>query len=98
MIPEGQRNRIGTMVFGGFRRCLYPIQKFDSDPERRFAVLLENDVDVLKWFKPAKGDFQIHFSHEESYEPDFVVETKTEKLLCEPSNTDALSLWIASKE
>ena len=83
-IPEGQRNRIGTMVFGGFTKCLYPIQKFDSDPERRFAVILENDADVMKWFKPAKGDFQIHYSHEESYEPDFVVETKTEKLLCEP--------------
>ena len=52
-IPEGQRNRIGTMVFGGFGKCLYPIQKFESDPERRFAVILENDADVLKWFKPA---------------------------------------------
>jgi type III restriction enzyme len=29
------------MIFGGFRRCLYPLQKFDSDAERRFAVLLE---------------------------------------------------------
>ena len=29
VVPEGQRNRIGTMVFGGFRKCLYPIQKFD---------------------------------------------------------------------
>jgi len=91
VIPEGQRNRIGTMVFGGFRRCLYPIQKFDSDPERRFAVLLENDGDVLKWFKPAKGDFQIHFSHDESYEPDFVVETKTEKFLCEPKRASEMT-------
>ena len=91
VIPEGQRNRIGTMVFGGFRKCLYPIQKFDSDPERRFAVLLENDGDVLKWFKPAKGDFQIHFSHDESYEPDFVVETKTEKFLCEPKRASEMT-------
>jgi len=91
VLPEGQRNRIGTMVFGGFSRCLYPIQKFDSDPERRFAVLLENDNEVLKWFKPAKGDFQIHYSHEESYEPDFVVETKTEKLLCEPKRANEMT-------
>ena len=55
-----------------------------ADPERRFAVVVENDDDVLKWFKPAKGDFQIHYTHDESYEPDFVVETKTSKLLCEP--------------
>ena len=90
-ISEGQRNRIGTMVFGGFVKCLYPIQKFDSDPERRFAVILENDPDVLKWFKPAKGDFQIHYSHEESYEPDFVVETTTEKFLCEPKRANEMT-------
>ena len=90
-IPEGQRNRIGTMVFGGFGKCLYPIQKFDSDPERRFAVILENDANVLKWFKPAKGDFQIHYSHEESYEPDFVVETTTEKFLCEPKRANEMT-------
>ena len=87
-IPDGQRDRIGAMVFGGFSKCLYPIQKFDSDPERRFAVILENDSDVLKWFKPAKGDFQIYFRREESYEPDFVVETETEKFLCEPKRAN----------
>jgi hypothetical protein len=32
------------MLFSGFKRCLYPAQRFQSDPERRFAVLLENDV------------------------------------------------------
>ncbi len=90
-VPEGQRSRISSMVFGGFRKCLYPIQKFDSDPERRFALLLENDGDVQKWFKPAKGDFQIHFSHDDSYEPDFVVETKTEKLLCEPKRASEMA-------
>ncbi|HMO91926.1 MAG TPA: hypothetical protein PKD64_06975 [Pirellulaceae bacterium] len=91
VIPEGQRNRIGSMVFGEFRKCLYPEQKFDSDPERRFAVILENDDNVLKWFKPAKGDFQIHIRHEESYEPDFVVETKTEKFLCEPKRANEMT-------
>jgi hypothetical protein len=40
------------MVFGHFSRCLYPQQKFDSDTERRFAVILERDADT--WFKPAK--------------------------------------------
>jgi type III restriction enzyme len=25
-------------VFGGFRKCCYPLQRFDSDPERRFAI------------------------------------------------------------
>jgi hypothetical protein len=57
----------------------------------REAVIPENDDDVLKWFKPAKGDFQIHYSHDESYEPDFVVESKSGKYLCEPKRANELT-------
>jgi len=90
-VPDGEKSRIASMLFGGFQKCLYPVQKFDSDSERRFAVILENDEDALKWFKPAKGDFQIHHSHDESYEPDFVAETKTQKLLCEPKRASEMT-------
>ncbi len=82
---------IKGMLFGGFRKCLYPAQKFDSDSERRFAVILEDDADVLKWFKPAKGDFQIYYRQEEAYEPDFVVETKTRKWICEPKRASEMN-------
>ena len=54
-----ETSRIKQM-FRGFARCLYPLQKFDSDTERRFAIILERDA--LKWFKPAKGQFQIYSS------------------------------------
>jgi type III restriction enzyme len=90
-IPDGEKHRIGSMLFDGFQKCLYPEQKFESDPERRFAVIVENDKDVLKWFKPAKGDFQIHYSHDQSYEPDFVVETTDGKFLCEPKRASEVS-------
>ena len=90
-IPDGEKSRIGSMFFGGFQKCLYPAQKFDSDPERRFAVILENDADVLKWFKPARGDFQIHYRHDQSYEPDFVIETTTRKFLSEPKLASEIS-------
>ena len=43
-------------LFSGFTRCLYPVQKFDSDAERKLAVILERDAS--KWFKPAKGQFR----------------------------------------
>ncbi|MCG2796103.1 MAG: DEAD/DEAH box helicase family protein [Actinomycetia bacterium] len=82
--PVSDKQDIRKMLFAGFGKCLYSIQKFDSDSERRFAVVIENDKEVLKWFKPAKGVFQIHYASEASYEPDFVVETKMVKFLCEP--------------
>jgi type III restriction enzyme len=90
--PVDERLMIRGMLFGGFKKCLYPVQKFDTDTERRFAVILEQpDNDVLKWFKPGKGDFQIHYSHDGAYEPDFVVETKTMKYLCEPKRASEMT-------
>jgi type III restriction enzyme len=88
--PVEERQYIRGMVFGGFRRCLYPIQKFDSDPERRFAILLEDEQQDLKWFKPAKGQFQIYYQNDKSYEPDFVVEAIAAKLLCEPKRASEM--------
>jgi type III restriction enzyme len=72
-------------LFGGFDRCLYPVQKFDSDSERKLAVILERDA--IKWFKPAKGQFQIYYrqgaDHLE-YQPDFVAETADTIYMLEP--------------
>ena len=76
--------KIKQMLFGGFVRCLYPLQKFDSDTERRFAVILERDA--LKWFKPAKGQFQIYYklgTEQPEYVPDFVAEIDAQILMVE---------------
>jgi len=83
-------SNIKRYVFGGFSKCLYEIQKFDVDTERRFAIILEDDIDVLKWFKPARGQFQIYYNKDAAYEPDFVVETKKQLFLCEPKRADQL--------
>ncbi|MBI5907373.1 MAG: DEAD/DEAH box helicase family protein [Burkholderiales bacterium] len=77
-------SRIKQMMFGHFSRCLYPLQKFDSDTERRFAVILERDAD--KWFKPAKGQFQVFYKlgvEQPEYVPDVVVETAHYLLMVE---------------
>ncbi len=82
--PVDERQLIRGMLFSGFRRCLYPLQRFDSDSERRFAVICDDDESVQKWFKPAPNHFRIDYKHGVTYEPDFVVETVDQKLLCEP--------------
>jgi len=88
--PIDNKIDIRKMLFGGFKKCLYPTQKFDSDTERRFTVVIEKDNTVIKWFKPGKGVFQIRYSNDADYEPDFVVETETEKLICEPKSADRM--------
>lgn len=70
-------------VFGGFRKCCYPLQKFDTDPERRLAVTIDGDANIEKWLKPGRNQFRIDYRSGEAYEPDFVVETATRMLILE---------------
>ena len=88
--PVDEKSLVRGMLFEGFKKCLYSIQKFDSDTERRFSVILENDDNVLKWIKPGREDFQIYYRSDEAYEPDFVIETKTDKYLCETKRADQM--------
>ncbi|AVW78702.1 DEAD/DEAH box helicase family protein [Klebsiella pneumoniae] len=77
-------SKIKQILFGGFKKCLYPIQKFDSDTERRFAIILERDA--IKWFKPAKGQFKMYYkkgTEHPEYVPDFIVETNDSILMVE---------------
>ncbi|MDR2246903.1 MAG: DEAD/DEAH box helicase family protein [Treponema sp.] len=102
------KSKIGRMIFTGFSKCLYPIVKFDSDTERRFSVILEQES--LKWFKPAKGQFQIYYqagNDISEYVPDFVaetpdaiymIETKAERELTSPevqNKKKAAETWCA---
>ena len=89
--PVEDKRAITQMVFNGFRKCLYPLQKFDADPERRFAVLLENDFAVIKWVKPARANFQIQLRGGHLYEPDFVVETDDARYLAEVKRRDYIT-------
>ncbi|PCK81279.1 DEAD/DEAH box helicase [Rhizobium sophoriradicis] len=72
-------------IFYGTKKSPYQQHKFDSDAERRFAALIDNgsEAHVLRWLKPAAGQFQIEYRAGKAYEPDFVVETLSEKLIIE---------------
>lgn len=70
------KSNMAKYLFGGFERCLYPLQKFHSDAERKLAVILEREA--LKWFRPTKGQFRIFYkigADQQEYQPDFVAET-----------------------
>ncbi|MBX3384145.1 MAG: DEAD/DEAH box helicase family protein [Phycisphaeraceae bacterium] len=88
--PPDKAN-IAKYVFGGFKRCLYPVQKFQSDTERKLAMIV--DRDAIKWFRPAKGQFQIYYliggNHQE-YQPDFVVEGASAIYMIEPKAANAM--------
>ena len=87
----GDQVRIRSMQFGSFGKCLYPVQRFDSHTELEFARILEADDDVLRWFRPVKGQVHIYFQQDRAYEPDFIVETKSAKYLCETKMRSEMS-------
>jgi type III restriction enzyme len=89
--PVEERLLIRGMLFGGFSKCLYPAQKFDSDSERRFSIILEDEPSVLKWLKPPKDVLKIYYYQEEVYQPDFVVETESARYLCEPKRASEMT-------
>lgn len=84
-VSPKDKSNMSKYLFGGFKRCLYPVQKFQSEPERILSVILDREAE--KWFKPAKGQFQIFYQsgvdHPE-YQPDFVAETGDAIYMLEP--------------
>jgi type III restriction enzyme len=89
--PPVDRSAMRSMLFHGFKKCIYPYQRFDVEPERRMAVVLEDDGDVKKWMKPASGVFRIDYAKGSAYEPDFVAETKDKKLMIEVKRASDLA-------
>jgi type III restriction enzyme len=86
------KTNMARYLFGGFRRSLYPVTKFASDSERQLAVIL--DRDALKWFRPARGQFQIFYkvgSDHAEYQPDFVAETKDRIYMLEPKAANQMT-------
>ena len=86
------KSNMSKYLFGGFTRCLYPVQKFQSDAERKLAVILEREA--LKWFKPAKGQFQIYYNWDADnpeYQPDFVAETQDWIFMLEPKASNQMT-------
>jgi type III restriction enzyme len=83
--PPADKSNMAKHLFGGFKKCLYPVQRFQSDSERKLSVIL--DREAAKWFKPAKGQFQLYYksgADQLEYQPDFAAETEKMIYMLEP--------------
>jgi len=62
-------------VYMGFTKSCHPQYKFDSSSEKVLAQILEEDVSITKWMRPADKQFRIYWANNSRlYYPDFVVE------------------------
>ncbi|MFT8314994.1 MAG: DEAD/DEAH box helicase family protein [Clostridium sp.] len=77
------KKNIRQYLFTGYKKSYYPEYGFDSDDERRFSVILEEDKDVLRWIKPPLNQMGVFYKAGKQYNPDFIVETADSKYLVE---------------
>ena len=73
------KSDVPKKIFEGFKKSCHSLYKFDSNTEKLFSILLEDDKSVLKWLRPATKQFYMYWDRnkEHLYEPDFVVETES---------------------
>ena len=85
-------SEVKTKIFKGFKKACHTLYKFDSDTERKFAIVLENDKNVLKWMRPSAKQFNIYYGTGgvSRYVPDFVVETADMIYMCETKAANEL--------
>lgn len=86
-----EKSTIRNIVFKGFKKCVSKYAKFDSDSERRFSAIIEDDSKVSKWMKPPISAFKIPYALWNDlyeYTPDFIVETADSKWIAEIKAAD----------
>lgn len=77
------KSEIKKYVFTGYKKSYYNVNAFDSDTERLFSVILEDDKDVIRWIKPPLNQLGLFWQAGQQYNPDFLVETPTAKYMIE---------------
>jgi type III restriction enzyme len=76
------KKNIRQYLYTGYKKSYYPESGFDSDDERKFAVILE-ESEVSRWIKPPLNQLGLFYKAGHQYNPDFIVETADSKYLIE---------------
>lgn len=87
---ESQLDRFSAdKIYIGFKKACHSMYRFDSSDEARMAYLLDKEISVEDWLRPAPNQFEgLYWRDEEGnsqhrYEPDFVVEFMQEIVMIE---------------
>lgn len=81
--PFTDKSNIKKYLFIEYKKAYYNENAFDSDTERLFSIILEEDSDVIRWIKPPLNQLGLFWQAGQQYNPDFLVETKTGKYMVE---------------
>lgn len=93
-------SKVKSKIFKGFKKSCHTMYKFDSNSERIFATVLENDGDVMRWMCPNIRQFNIYYDRDSGsrYQPDFVVETEDKIYILEVKDKRKLEDEVVKKK
>ena len=89
--PFSDKCNIKKYLFTDYKKSYYPSNAFDSDPERQFSIILEEDPDVIRWIKPPLNQLGLFWKAGQQYNPDFLVETTAGKFMVEVKAQNEIS-------
>lgn len=94
------KDNIKSLIYDGAKKAVKKPYKFDSNPERLFAIVCETSNEVIRWLRPAAKQFNITYNRGKQYRPDFVVETSDTYFLVEVKRRDEMDSpdVVAKKE
>ena len=81
--PFADKANIKKYLFTGYKKAYYTENAFDSNAERLFSIILEEDSDVIRWIKPPLNQLGLFWQAGQQYNPDFLVETTSGKFMVE---------------
>lgn len=90
LYDEPGSENIKSIIYDGGKKSVKSPFKFDSNPERLFAIVCENSPEVIQWLRPASKQFNITYNRGKQYRPDFVVETEDHYYLVEVKRKDEM--------
>lgn len=91
LYSESGKENIKSLVYDGAKKAVKSPYKFDSEPERIFAIVCEYSKEVIQWLRPSNKQFNITYNRGVKYRPDFVVETSDSYYLVEVKRKDEMN-------
>lgn len=90
-LNQNYEDNIKSILFDGIKKGVFSSAKFDSNPELKFARILERDNEVINWLRPAQNEFKLTYNNGKKYVPDFVVETQNSFYIVEVKREDKIN-------
>ena len=91
LYEDPEKHKLKETLFINIEKGVFSQAKFDSEPELKFARIIERDKEVKNWLRPSTNELNIYYNRSKRYEPDFIVETEYSIYLIEVKGEDKIN-------